>query len=80
MPLLKVEELQVHFPIRRGLFKRTVGAVRAVDGVSLHLDAGECLALVGESGCGKTTVGKSILRLLTPTAGRVLLEDVELGK
>ncbi|UCH50049.1 MAG: ABC transporter ATP-binding protein [Betaproteobacteria bacterium] len=78
-PLLQVEGLEVHFPIRRGLFKRTVGAVRAVDGVSLQLGAGECLALVGESGCGKTTVGKSILRLVPPTAGRVLLDNVELG-
>jgi peptide/nickel transport system ATP-binding protein len=78
-PLLQVEGLEVHFPIRRGLFKRTVGTVRAVDGVSLQLGTGECLALVGESGCGKTTVGKSILRLVPPTAGRVLLDDVELG-
>ncbi len=78
-PLLEVEGLEVHFPIRRGLFKRTVGAVRAVDGVSLQLGSGECLALVGESGCGKTTVGKSILHLVPPTAGRVLLDGVELG-
>jgi peptide/nickel transport system ATP-binding protein len=78
-PVLQVEGLKVHFPIRRGLFKRTVGAVRAVDGVTLEIGAGECLALVGESGCGKTTVGKSILRLVLPTAGRVLLENVELG-
>ena len=78
-PLLKVEGLAVHFPIRRGLIKRSVGAVRAVDGVSLQIAASECLALVGESGCGKTTVGKSILRLLAPTAGQVTLDNVELG-
>ena len=69
----------MHFPIRRGLLKRSVGTVKAVDGVSLEIANGECLALVGESGCGKTTVGKSILRLVPPTAGRVLLDNVELG-
>ena len=77
--LLATDELRVHFPIRRGLFKRTVGSVKAVDGVSLQIRRAECLALVGESGCGKTTVGKSILRLIEPTAGRVTLEQVELG-
>ena len=79
VPLLSAEGLEVHFPIRRGLFRRTVGAVRAVDGVTLQIGAGECLALVGESGCGKTTVGKSILRLVTPTAGRVMLNGIELA-
>ncbi|GAB4175978.1 MAG: ABC transporter ATP-binding protein [Rhodocyclaceae bacterium] len=69
--LLEVDGLRVHFPIRRGLFKRTVGHVRAVDGVSLSIPAGRTLALVGESGCGKTTAGKAILRLIRPTAGRV---------
>jgi len=78
-PMLRTDGLEVHFPIRRGLFRRAVGSVRAVDGVSLRVGIGECLALVGESGCGKTTVGKSILRLVMPTAGRVLLNDVELG-
>ena len=72
-PLLDVQDLQVHFPIRRGLFKRTVGWVKAVDGVSLRLERGRTLALVGESGCGKTTVGKGILRLLRPTRGEVAL-------
>ncbi|QEL64675.1 ATPase component ABC-type dipeptide/oligopeptide/nickel transport system [Oryzomicrobium terrae] len=72
-PLLVVDDLRVHFPIRRGLFKRTVGWVKAVDGVSLHLARGRTLALVGESGCGKTTVGKGILRLLMPTGGSVQL-------
>jgi len=69
--LVRVDGLQVHFPIRRGLLRRQVGAVRAVDGVSFRIDRGRTLGLVGESGCGKTTVGRSILRLIEPTAGRV---------
>ncbi|MEQ1662447.1 MAG: ABC transporter ATP-binding protein [Thiobacillus sp.] len=72
--LLNVDGLSVHFPIRRGLFKRVVGQVRAVDGVSLRIAAGRTLALVGESGCGKTTVGKALLRLVEPTAGSVVLD------
>ena len=67
-PLLKVRDLAIEFPIRRGLFKRVVAAVRAVDGVSLAIETGRTLAVVGESGCGKTTMGKGILRL-TPLAG-----------
>lgn len=73
-PLLEVEDLAVHFAVRKGLLRRTVGHVRAVDGVSLALVAGRTLALVGESGCGKTTVGKAILQLVEPTEGRILLE------
>jgi peptide/nickel transport system ATP-binding protein len=69
--LLEVEGLMVHFPIRRGVFKRTVGYVKAVDGVSLQLREGRTLALVGESGCGKTTTGKALLQLIPPTAGKV---------
>ncbi|MCL5061006.1 MAG: ABC transporter ATP-binding protein [Candidatus Thermoplasmatota archaeon] len=72
-PLLQVEGLKVHFPIRRGLIQRTVGHVRAVDDVALSIQAGRTLALVGESGCGKTTVGKALLRLIEPTAGRIVL-------
>lgn len=72
--LLAVSDLQVHFPIRRGVLQRTVGHVRAVDGISLRLSAGRTLALVGESGCGKTTAGKAILQLIPPTAGRVELD------
>ncbi len=75
--LLAVGELKVHFPIRKGLFKRTVGHVKAVDGVSLELQRGRTLALVGESGCGKTTAGKAVLRLL-PATGSVRLEGKEL--
>ena len=73
-PLLRVRELSKHFPIRKGLFTRTVGHVRAVDGVSFDLFRGETLGLVGESGCGKTTTGRCILRLLEPTAGSVQFE------
>ena len=63
-PLLSVRDLVKHFPISRGVFRRRVGAVRAVDGISLDVMPGETLALVGESGCGKTTAGRSILRLI----------------
>jgi peptide/nickel transport system ATP-binding protein len=77
-PLLEVSNLQVHFPIRRGILQRAVGAVRAVDGLSLQLMPGRTLALVGESGCGKTTAGKAMLQLLRPTAGSVQLDGVEL--
>ena len=77
-PLLEVSDLQVHFPIRRGILQRAVGAVRAVDGMSLQLMPGRTLALVGESGCGKTTAGKAMLQLLRPTAGSVQLDGVEL--
>jgi len=73
-PLLQVDGLKVHFPVRRGLLQRTVGHVRAVDDVSLAIEAGRTLALVGESGCGKTTVGKALLRLTEPTAGSVVLD------
>ncbi len=76
--LLAVRGLQVHFPIRRGLLQRVVGHVRAVDGVDLELAGGRTLALVGESGCGKTTVGKGILQLLRPTAGSVRFDGDEL--
>lgn len=72
-PLVAVRDLQTHFPIRRGLLRRTVGAVRAVDGVSFMIAPGRTLGLVGESGCGKTTVGRSVLRLVEPTAGRVVV-------
>lgn len=77
-PFLAVDALKVHFPIRRGLLQRTVGHVRAVDGVSLAISAGRTLALVGESGCGKTTVGKALLQLIRPTAGSVRLAGSEL--
>ena len=76
--LLEVDDLRVHFPIRRGVLQRVVGHVKAVDGVSLALARGRTLALVGESGCGKTTVGKAILQLIRPSGGRVRLDGGEL--
>ncbi len=76
--LLQVKDLQVHFPISKGILQRTVGHVKAVDGVSLKIPAGRTLALVGESGCGKTTVGKALLQLIQPTAGSVRFAGNEL--
>ncbi|MBR0680396.1 ATP-binding cassette domain-containing protein [Roseomonas eburnea] len=70
-PLLEVAGLQVHFPIRSALLRRRIGTVRAVDGVNLSVARGETLALVGESGCGKTTTGKAILRLIEPSGGSI---------
>ena len=77
-PLLEVAELKVHFPIRKGILQRVVGYVRAVDGVSLAIAPGRTLALVGESGCGKTTVGKALLQLIAPSAGSVTLAGRQL--
>lgn len=73
-PLLRVDDLAMHFPVSAGVFGRTVAQVRAVDGVSFELRHGRTLGLVGESGCGKTTVGQSIVRLLEPTAGRLVFD------
>jgi len=77
--LIEVRKLKKHFPLRKGLFSPSAGAVRAVDGVDLHVFRGETLGLVGESGCGKSTTGRLILRLLEPTAGEVYFEDRELS-
>lgn len=74
-PLLQVTDLEQHFVQYRGMFSREKRVVRAVDGVSFHIDESETLGLVGESGCGKSTLGRSVLRLIEPTKGRVLFED-----
>ena len=76
--LLQVEDLQMHFPIYRGIIQRQVGAVRAVDGITFNVKRGETLGLVGESGCGKSTTGRTILQLYRPTAGSVHFENVDL--
>ncbi len=78
LALLQVKDLRVHFPIRKGLLQRVTGSVKAVDGVSLSMAQGRTLALVGESGCGKTTLGKALLQLVRPTAGSVQFEGKEL--
>ena len=73
-PLLQIDSLSVHFSIERGLLRRKVGEVRAVDGVSLDIHPGETLGLVGESGCGKTTLGRTVVKLQSATGGEVLFD------
>ena len=70
--LLEVKNLKMHFPIQKGLLRRTVGYIRAVDGVNYTIKTGETLSIVGESGCGKTTMGRCILRVYNPTDGEIL--------
>jgi peptide/nickel transport system ATP-binding protein len=77
-PLLRLEQLQIHFPVRKGLLRREVDRVRAVDGIDLEIPRGQILAVVGESGSGKTTLGRGILRLEEPTGGRVIFNDVDI--
>jgi len=79
-PVLEVRDLKKHFPVRRGFFGRQVGTVYAVDGISFALAAGETLGLVGESGCGKSTAGKMILKLIEPTAGQVYLNGERIDR
>ena len=79
-PLLRVEGLTVHFPIYKGVLRRRVGAIRAVDDVGFEIRAGETLGLVGESGCGKSTTGRAILRLVEATAGSIELEGRDIAR
>ena len=78
--LMIVRDLKKYFPVRSGLMQRVTAQVKAVDGVSFTVKAGECLGMVGESGCGKTTIGRTILRLVDPTAGTVLFEGQDIAK
>ena len=76
--LLRIEDLVKHFPIKAGVFKRTVGAVRAVDGVTLSVKPGETLGVVGESGCGKTTLGRTVMKLVEPTSGTIVFDGQDI--
>src|SRR5216117_117263 len=79
-PLLDVTDLKVHFPIRAGLLRRPTGDVRAVDGVTFTIAQAETLALVGESGCGKSTTGYAVLGMISPTGGRIEFGGAELTR
>ena len=78
--MLKIEDLRVHFPVRGGVFRRAVGACKAVDGVSLSLEKGQTLGLVGESGCGKSTLAKSVVKLVEPTGGSIRFKNKEISE
>ncbi len=79
-PVLDVRDLKKHFPVRKGLLQRAAGNVFAVDGVSFRIETGETLGLVGESGCGKSTVGRTVLRLIEPTAGAIALGGTDITR
>jgi len=79
-PSLEVQDLVMHFPIRSGLLQRKTGAVQAVDGVSFRVPRGKTLGLVGESGCGKTTVSRLVLKLIAPTSGRILMGGIDVTR
>ncbi|WP_028776296.1 ABC transporter ATP-binding protein [Shimazuella kribbensis] len=78
--LLKVNNLIKHFPVTKGFFQKQVGAVKSVDGISFEIEEGETLGIVGESGCGKSTTGRALLRILEPTEGEVLFDGVDIAK
>jgi ABC-type oligopeptide transport system ATPase subunit len=77
--LLEVKNLKKYFPVHKGILRRVVAHVKAVDGVDMYIRGGETLGLVGESGCGKTTTGRAILRLIEPTAGEILFRSKKLA-
>ncbi|MBI0580529.1 dipeptide ABC transporter ATP-binding protein [Neobacillus cucumis] len=79
-PLLQVEELKTYYPIKKGIFSKTVGHVKAVDGVSFTINPGETLGLVGESGCGKSTIGKTLIGLESPTQGRIFFQGQKISE
>jgi len=79
-PLLEIKSLKKYFPIQQGFFKRVVGHVKAVDDISLYVNEGETLGLVGESGCGKTTTGRCILKAITPSSGEIWFNDPDMGR
>ena len=78
VPVLAVRDLKKHFPVKKGLLRRTVGQVYAVDGISFTIGVGETLGLVGESGCGKTTAGRAVLRLTEPTSGTIEVSGTDI--
>lgn len=78
--LIEVEDLKKWFPIKKGFFKRTVGYIKAVDGICFYVNRGETLGVVGESGCGKSTMGRSVLRLIEPTGGKIIFEGEDITK
>jgi len=79
-PLVSVQGLSKHFPIYKGIFRRQAGVIKAVDGISFDIRRGETLGLVGESGCGKSTAGRTILRLYDATEGKILFEGTDIAK
>ncbi len=77
-PMLEVRDLKKHYPARNGIFRKGAGTAKALDGVSLSIEKGETFAVVGESGCGKTTFGKTVLRLIEPTAGSIRFDGTDI--